>query len=75
MPVLVAIRSLRAASHNGRRIAEPQLQEVHINHETQVVRRKALTVVVQDAVRISNGTRHRLTRHSHGVFSGTLRTL
>ena len=71
----MAIRALRAASHNGRRIAEPQLQKVHINHEPQVFRRKSLAVMMQDAVRISTGTRHRLTRHSHGVFGSTLRAL
>ena len=71
----MAIRALRAASHNGRRIAEPQLQEVHINHEPQVFRRKALAVMMQDAVRISTGTRHCLTCHSHGVFSGALRAV
>ena len=72
MTVLVAIRPLRAACNDGRRIAEPQFQEVHIDHKSQVFRRKALAVVVQDAVRISSCARYGLACHSHGVFSGTL---
>jgi hypothetical protein len=75
MAVLMAVRTLRSTCNNGWLIAETKFQKMHINHEPQVFCRKALGLVVQDAICIGRRTRHRLTCHAHGIFRGRLRTL